>query len=106
MELPMAAPRGCALDNNALRSQIGRYQQIGRHGRTVTRDARRIVIEFSDVVDSSLVERIIATEAKCCPFLEIDWNNRTRRLTIAVSSTEHEPVIAAITDVLTDQRGV
>lgn len=96
----MAAPPGCALDESALRAQAANYQELDRHGKVVVRDARRLAIEFSGEANANLIRRTIATEAACSPFLEIDWHDRARRLTITVSSKEHEPVIETVAGAL------
>ncbi|MGH2873075.1 MAG: hypothetical protein ACRDL5_11520 [Solirubrobacteraceae bacterium] len=79
-----------------LPAQVGRYQQLGRHGKVVARDTRRVVVELGKAINAKLVRRAIKTEPDCCPFLEVAWNDQTRRLTIAARDSEHQPVIAAI----------
>jgi hypothetical protein len=92
--LPMAP--SCALDEVAMRSQLERYRQAGRHARLVHRGRRRIVIDLDEHVDREVIEQAIAVERECCPFFAIEWEPGRRRLTVSVAQPEHAPALEAI----------
>jgi hypothetical protein len=94
-DLPMA-PASCALDGTALAEQLDRYRAVGRHCELVARDPRRIVVQVGTAVPGALVAELIAVERSCCPFFDLDWRPRGRRLTVAVREAEHEQALAAI----------
>jgi hypothetical protein len=93
-ELPIAP--SCALDEDGLRRQLGRYRMIGRRARVLDRTRRRIEVELDADVDSAIVEEAIAIERECCPFFSLAFASPDRRLTVSVERVEHEPAIDAI----------
>jgi hypothetical protein len=92
--LPMAP--SCALDEAGLRSQLERYRRAGRGARMVERGPRRLVVDLHERVDAELVQEAVAIERECCPFFSLQWRPGRRRLTVSVSSVEHEPALDAI----------
>ncbi len=92
--LPMAA--SCALDEAGLRSQIERYRRAGQRARLLERSSRLLVAELDRQVDSGLVEKTVAIERGCCPWLTLDWQPARRRLSISVSQAAHEPALEAL----------
>lgn len=87
----------CALDESGLRQQLDRYRQVGRGARLIDRARRSLVIDLDRRVDTTLIEKTIATERECCPFFDLGWEPNIWRLTISVSQAEHEPALEAIT---------
>lgn len=92
--LPMAP--SCALDDAGLRLQLERYRQAGLGARLVDRTPRSLIVDLDQQIDTQLVEETITIERECCPFFTLDWQPELRRLTVAVSQTEHEPALDAI----------
>jgi hypothetical protein len=86
----------CALDEAGLRLQHERYRQAGAGARLVDRTRRHLVVDLDEQVDPELVRELLATERECCPFFGLGWAPDTRRLTVSVSITEHEPALDAI----------
>ena len=93
-ELPIAP--SCSLDAAELSAQRERYRRIGRGGRLLERSPRALTIELAAGADSALVEQALAIERHCCPFYELGWDPRARRLSISVRRSEHEPALGAI----------
>jgi hypothetical protein len=93
-ELPIAP--SCALDEDGLRRQLGRYRAIGRRARVLDHTPRRIELELDEDVDPATVEDAIAIERDCCPFFSLAFAADERRLTVSVDRAEHEPAIDAI----------
>jgi len=86
----------CALSEDGLRQQLGRYRQIGARARILDRTRRHVVIDLGEDVDTELVEQAIEIERECCPFFSIDWQRARRELTISVALAENEPALDAI----------
>ena len=61
---------------------------------------RRRVIRVGSDVPESLILRLIEVERGCCPFVEIVWDEASRRLAIEVPDTDHEPALEAIVSAL------
>ncbi len=86
----------CALDESALRAQLGRYRRVGRNARLIERIPRSLVADLDEDVDAQLVAETVAIERECCPFFTLSWEPQRRRLTVSVSEAAHEPALDAI----------
>jgi len=86
----------CSLDEDGLALQLQRYAEAGRRARLVQRTPRVLVADLDAHVDVELVGELVAVERECCPFFELSWQPRTRRLSVSVSAAEHEPALDAI----------
>jgi hypothetical protein len=84
----------CSLDEHELQAQLSGYRAVGADAHLIERDAHRIAVELARDVDPAEVERLLAVERQCCPFIEIVWDPASRRLSF--STTEHGPALAAI----------
>ena len=71
--------------------QLERYRAAGDGAQLVARDTRR----REDVPDP-VIEELVAVEQGCCPFLDLGWEPKSRRLTVAVAREEHERALGAI----------
>jgi hypothetical protein len=89
------APR-CSLGHAELTAQRARYRRVGQGGRLLERSPRALAVELALGTDAAIVEQAIAIERECCPFYKLDWEPRSRRLSISVSRREHEPALGAI----------
>jgi hypothetical protein len=69
---------------------------VGARAQVVDRGRRRLAVDLNEHVEPKLVDELLAIERQCCPFLELRWGPRARRLTISVSRAEHEPALDAI----------
>jgi hypothetical protein len=76
--------------------QLERYRQAGRDAVLIERTQRRLVAALDEAVDAELVEQAVAIERQCCPFFALEWDRDRRRLTVSVSSAEHESALDAI----------
>jgi hypothetical protein len=92
--LPIAP--SCALDEPGLRLQLERYRRAGRGASLVERNLRRLVVQLEPHVDVALVDAALAIERECCPFLTLDWQASTRRLTVSTGEREHESALDGI----------
>jgi hypothetical protein len=92
--LPMAP--SCALDEAGLRRQLERYRRAGRGAALVDRSSRHLVVQLDQHVNVGVVDVAIAVERECCPLFTLDWQAPTRRLTISIAETEHEPALDGI----------
>jgi hypothetical protein len=97
--LPMA-PAACALDEAEFRAQLARYRAVGADAELLERGRRRLVIRVDEPVSDLAVEELVAVEMRCCPFFDLEWEQRLRRLSISVSRPEEEPALDAIVYVL------
>jgi len=99
MEDAPAVP-ACSLSARELRPQLARYRAAGQSAEVIERGRRRRVIRVSAQVPESLILRLIEVERGCCPFFELAWDGKSRRLTVAVPDRDHEPALAAIVSAL------
>jgi hypothetical protein len=93
---PLPIAPSCALDEAGLRLQLQRYRMAGAGAQLIEQTSRRLVVELDPVVESQLVEELVAIERECCPFFTLDWEPGRRRLAVSVSGVEHEPALDAI----------
>ena len=94
--MPDLVTPSCSLDAAELAAQRERYRRVGRGGRLLERSPRALAIECAVGTDSDLVEQTLAIERRCCPFYDLAWDPRARRLSISVREREHEPALGAI----------
>jgi hypothetical protein len=95
------ATSACALDEEALRVQLQRYREAGRHGAIAERTASHVVVRIDAGTPDQLIEELIATERACCPFFALDWDPSERTLSIAVTEAADEPALAVLAAALT-----
>ena len=96
-ELPVV---GCGLDSTGVVSQRDRYRRLGRSVEGVERSGRRLTVELGAGVDDELLRETLAVERACCPFLELRYDARRRRLEVTVDDSEREPALAALVSAL------
>ena len=66
----------------------------------IERERRRRVIRVAAEVPESLICRLIEVERGCCPFFDLAWDRESRRLTVEVPDSDHEPALEAIVSAL------
>jgi hypothetical protein len=86
----------CRLDESGLRRQLERYGRVGHGASLIEQTSRRLSVELDHSVDGRLVEELLAIERECCSFLALTWEPGERRLTVAVSRSEHERALEGI----------
>ena len=84
----------CSLDEHELQAQLAGYRAVGADAHLIERDTHRISVELGHGVDAGEVERLIAVERRCCPFIEVVWDPAARLLSF--STVEHGPALAVI----------
>jgi hypothetical protein len=93
MDLPVVS--SCSLDEKGLRAQRERYRSAGRGAIMLQRTSRSLVVEVGER-GTGVVPELVDVERECCPFFDLDWDPRTRRLSISVSERDQEPALDAI----------
>ncbi|MGZ4186940.1 MAG: hypothetical protein ACXVUE_17050 [Solirubrobacteraceae bacterium] len=104
MEPPIVAP-SCSLSEAELAEQLARYRAAGQSAEVLEREQRRRVIRVSPDVPEPLILRLIEVERGCCPFFDLTWDGPSRRLTVEVPDSDHEPALEAIVSALGADRG-
>lgn len=97
--LPMF-PAACSLDEADLRAQLARYRGVGEEAVILEHSRRRLVIGVGAATSDHVVDELVAVERRCCPFFDLGWEPNERRLSVAVSSPDHEPALDAIASAL------
>ncbi len=90
------AAGACSLDDEEMRAQLARYRAVGAGAELLQRSRQRLVIRVGDAASDLVVEELVAVERHCCPFFDLTWEQRRRRLSIAVSGPAEEPALDAI----------
>jgi len=104
VEPSIVAP-SCSLNEAELGEQLARYRAAGQGAEVIERERRRRVIRVAAEVPESLICRLIEVERGCCPFFELSWDGESRRLTVEVPDSDHEPALEAIVSALGADRG-
>lgn len=97
--LPMV-PRECSLDEPDLRVQLARYRRVGEGAAVLESSRQLLVIRVAADTSDFVVEELVAVERRCCPFFDLGWEPNERRLSISVSTSDHEPALDAIAKAL------
>ena len=93
-ELPIA----CSLDAAALAERVAEMRAVGR-GSLVAADPRGVLCFDPSPGVRVRLERIVAAERECCPFLELDLQDEPDALRLTVSAREGaEPVVAGLVE--------
>ena len=94
------APASCSLDEAELGAQLARYRAVGAGADLLEQSSQRLVIRVGEPISDVVVEELVAAEWRCCPFFDLRWERRRRRLWISVSRPEEEPALDAIVHAL------
>jgi hypothetical protein len=94
-------PSACSLQPDELTEQRARYAELARHVTAVERTGPRLVARLDAGVDEASLGQLIAVERGCCPFFQLDYDERGRRLAVSVQDAEHEPALDSIEEALT-----
>ncbi len=97
---PSIAAASCSLNEAELAEQLARYRAAGQSAEVIERERRRRVIRVAAEVPESLICRLIEVERGCCPFFDLAWDRESRRLTVEVPDSDHEPALEAIVSAL------
>lgn len=91
--LPLAS---CELDAERLHAQLGRYRALAAHVVALQREPQRLRVELGPRADLELLRETVAIERDCCSYFEIDVDERTRTLAVAVADPAMAPSLDAI----------
>ncbi|MGZ4180763.1 MAG: hypothetical protein ACXVUL_08795 [Solirubrobacteraceae bacterium] len=97
---PSMVAASCSLNEAELAEQLARYRAAGQSAEVIERERRRRVIRVAAEVPESLICRLIEVERGCCPFFDLAWDRESRRLTVEVPDSDHEPALEAIVSAL------
>ena len=94
-ELPLA----CSLDAPALADRLEEMRAIGRDA-FVSAEPARGVLRFRPAPGvRARLERIVAAEAACCPFLGLELADESDAVRLTVTAPEGaEPVVAGLVE--------
>ena len=92
-ELPLA----CSLDAAAMADRLAEMRALGRDALVAADDG---VLRFrADAETRRRLERIVAAEAECCPFLRLELRDAADGLELAIAAPEGaEPVMAGLVE--------
>lgn len=94
----------CALDGDARRLQKARYQRVAGAITAVVRESHALRVEFDEAVDTATMRELVVAEHDCCPFLNLDWDDHTRQLSVTVTNQTMLPALDAIGVAFTQAR--
>ena len=91
-------PLACSLDASALEDRLAEMRALGRDS-LIAADERG-VLRFRATPEARLrLERIVAVEAECCPFLGLELHEHDGELRLEVSAPAGaEPVAAGLVE--------
>ncbi len=92
-DLPLIATDGCTLSPDGLADQAGRAAQLLPSVAKLERSEDELRVTFGDGVDGALVEKVVATEQRCCSFLEIEYDGAARLLRIAALDAQGREIV-------------
>src|SRR5262245_37188634 len=97
-ELPLLppAPAGCSLSEEELAAQRRRAERLGPFVTDVRRVGGRLDVDLTADVDRALLDELVATERRCCPFFDIDVAADGRRMTIGVHDEQDAGALDAL----------
>jgi hypothetical protein len=93
--LPLLQTHGCTLTADGLAEQRERLESLGPSILASEAEPTQLVVRFDEVVDETIVDRLVETERGCCGFLELDYDRDARVLRI-VSDPANAGVVAEI----------
>ena len=94
-QLPLA-PAGCTLSAGALAAQRARAEATHASVRRIEQTPAGFRVRFGPSVDPALVSELVATERECCSFLDIDYDERRRVLSVGSADREAAAPLAAL----------
>jgi hypothetical protein len=87
--------RDCSLSASALADQRDRATALRPAVRRVVRSGGQVHVRFDAGVDGTVLADLIATERRCCSFLDIDFDEGESVLHISSDDLGHDPALAA-----------
>jgi hypothetical protein len=86
----------CTLDAAGRTAQTARYSLLRASAERVHRAPEEVVIDFGEDLDAETLDQTLAVERECCPFLELEFDPRARRLRVTVREADMVPALGAI----------
>jgi len=94
----LAKMPSCTLDADGRLSQKERYRTLAASVIRVRRRTDVVLIDFAETVDGRMLEKVIAVERECCPWLRFDLDRVTRRLSVRTTDPDMRPALDALGD--------
>jgi hypothetical protein len=76
----------CALDAAGARAQLARYARLASSVALLRREPASLLVSFEQGFDRPTLERALAIERECCPFLSFELSGRELRVTVSEQS--------------------
>ncbi|MCP9485536.1 MAG: hypothetical protein MSC30_06725 [Gaiellaceae bacterium MAG52_C11] len=92
-DLPLIVADGCTLSPEGLADQAGRAARLLPSVAKLERSEDELRVSFADGVDRALVDEVVATEQRCCSFLEIEYGGGARLLRIAAHDAQGREIV-------------
>lgn len=93
MKLSLVPPAGCTLTPSGLAAQTHRAAALRGAVERVEEAPGGFRVTFGPGVDRDALAELVATERSCCSFLQIDYDERRRVLSVA---SEDRDAVAAL----------
>ncbi len=91
--LPLIVPDGCTLTSDALADQSGRAARLLPSVTNVEQAEAELRVSFADGVDRAIVDEVVATEQRCCSFLEIEYEVDARMLRVLAHDAQGREIV-------------
>lgn len=92
----LAVIPSCALDASGASEQKARYARLASSVSSVERGPEAVVIAFDHDLDRDMLERALAVERECCPFLRFEFDRQPRLLRVTVADADMVSALDAI----------
>ncbi|MBA3788494.1 MAG: hypothetical protein H0X21_07350 [Actinobacteria bacterium] len=92
-DLPLIVADGCTLSPDGLADQAGRAARLLPSVASLERSEDELHVTFGEGVDRALVDEVVATEQRCCSFLEIEYDGASRLLRIAAHDAQGREIV-------------
>jgi hypothetical protein len=102
--LPLIVPAGCTLSSAELAEQAGRAARLRPSVASLDRSADELNVAFGAGVDRALVDELVATEQRCCTFLEVDYDDTGRLLRIGAQDENGREVVRRLAEFFEEGR--
>jgi hypothetical protein len=96
--LPLIVPDGCTLSPAQLADQQGRVERLRPSVVTVSRAEDALYVSFAEGVDRGLLEKVVATEQRCCSFLEIEYHGSARVLRVGSHDAQGREIVGRMAE--------
>jgi len=101
--MPSQEIPGCGATPAELVEQRDRLARLAPQVLGVQRARSVATVLLAEGFDRTVLDEMLETERRCCPFFRFDFDESARRLTMSVSEPEHEAALEAVASALGTQ---